>query len=313
MRVVFMGTPEFAAATLRLLVGDDRFKIAAVVTQPDRPQGRGNKLGCSPVKEYALRQNLPVLQPLKARDPEFIGQLKSYEPEVIVVAAYGQILPQEILSLPRFGCLNVHASLLPKYRGAAPIHYAIMRGEKCSGITIMQMDRGLDTGGIIAQKAVSITEEMTMGELQELLQEAGARLLVSVLAALADGQDIQAQPQDDGNSSYAHLLTKETERIDWRQTAQETHNRVRGLNPSPGAYCELADGRKLKIWHTRVASSDGKPAAPGTVAALTKQGFTVACGQGVLEILTVQPAGKKMMSADVFCLGYRLEPGQVLL
>lgn len=311
MRIVFMGTPDFAVDSLAALVESSDHEIVAVITQPDRPKGRGQKVLMTPVKEYALEKNLVVLQPAKIRTPEFIEELKALAPELIVVVAFGQFLPKEILELPKYGCINVHASLLPKYRGAAPIHYAVMNGEKESGVTIMRMDKGMDTGAMLAKVATYIGEDMTMGELHNELKVAGAHLLLEVIRGIEDGT-IKDMPQNDAEATYASLLDKEIEKIEWSKSASEIHNKVRGLNPWPGAYTLLPDGRKLKIWQTRVMTKENAGTKPGTVVAFSKEGFIVACGNGCLEVIEVQPESKKKMPADVYCNGYKMKLGEIL-
>ena len=245
MRIVFMGTPDFAVGTLQALVESGKHEIAAVVTQPDRPKGRGQKMLMTPVKEYALSQGLPVYQPAKVKTPEVIAQLRELRPEIIVVAAFGQLLNQELLALPPLGCVNVHASLLPKYRGAAPIHYAILQGEKESGVTIMQMDIGMDTGDMLSKVIVPIGSEMTMGELHDELKVKGAELLVRTLDELASGA-AKPEKQNETEATYAKLLDRAMEKIDWNNPAAKIHDLVRGFNPAPGAFTRLPDGKNLK-------------------------------------------------------------------
>ena len=233
MRIVFMGTPDFAVGTLQALVESGKHEIAAVVTQPDRPKGRGQKMLMTPVKEYALSQGLPVYQPAKVKTPEVIAQLRELRPEIIVVAAFGQLLNQELLALPPLGCVNVHASLLPKYRGAAPIHYAILQGEKESGVTIMHI--GMDTGDMLSKVIVPIGSEMTMGELHDELKVKGAELLVRTLDELASGA-AKPEKQNETEATYAKLLDRAMEKIDWNNPAAKIHDLVRGFNPAPGAF-----------------------------------------------------------------------------
>lgn len=311
MRIVFMGTPVFAAASLEALAASGRHEIIGVVTQPDRPKGRGKKLLATPVKEYALAQGYVVYQPEKVRTPDFIAVLRALQPELIVVAAFGQLLPQEILTLPKYGCINVHASLLPKYRGAAPIQYAIIKGEKESGVTIMQMDIGMDTGAMLGKAAVPITENMTMGELHDKLMTQGAQLLLQVIGQIEEGTAV-AVPQPENEATYASLLTREMERLDWRRPAQELHDLIRGFNPEPGTYTELPDGRKLKLYGSLLTAKTAN-AEPGTVTELGKKSFFVACGDGrLLEIIEVQPESKKRMPAQVFINGRGVQAGMVL-
>ena len=310
MRIVFMGTPDFAVGSLQALCESGKHEILAVVTQPDRPKGRGNKLLQTPVKEYALEQGLTVYQPQKVKTPEFVELLHELQPELIVVAAFGQFLSKEILELPKYGCINVHASLLPKYRGAAPIQYAIIKGEKESGVTIMQMDIGMDTGAMLDKVVVPIEENTTMGELHDALREQGATLLLEVIDKLAAGTAV-AEPQDNEQATYATLLDRSMEHIDWSKTAQEVHNLIRGFNPAPSTFTKLPNGKSLKIWGSKMTDKSSAAAA-GTVIATGKHSFFVACGEGVLEITEVQPESKKRMPAQVFLNGRGVQEGDLL-
>lgn len=310
MRIVFMGTPDFAVGSLQALCESGKHEILAVVTQPDRPKGRGNKLLQTPVKEYALAQGLTVYQPQKVKTPEFVELLHGLQPELIVVAAFGQFLSKEILELPKYGCINVHASLLPKYRGAAPIQYAIIKGEKESGVTIMQMDIGMDTGAMLDKVVVPIAENTTMGELHDALREQGAALLLQVIDKIATGTAV-AEPQDDAQATYATLLDRSMEHIDWSKTAQEVHNLIRGFNPAPSTFTKLPNGKSLKIWGSKMTDKSSAAAA-GTVIATGKHSFFVACGEGVLEITEVQPESKKRMPAQVFLNGRGVQEGDLL-
>ena len=310
MRIVFMGTPDFAVGSLQALCESGKHAILAVVTQPDRPKGRGNKLLQTPVKEYALAQGLTVYQPQKVKTPEFVELLHELQPELIVVAAFGQFLSKEILELPKYGCINVHASLLPKYRGAAPIQYAIIKGEKESGVTIMQMDIGMDTGAMLDKVVVPIAENTTMGELHDALREQGAALLLQVIDKIATGTAV-AEPQDDAQATYATLLDRSMEHIDWSKTAQEVHNLIRGFNPAPSTFTKLPNGKSLKIWGSKMTDKSSAAAA-GTVIATGKHSFFVACGEGVLEITEVQPESKKRMPAQVFLNGRGVQEGDLL-
>lgn len=310
MRIVFMGTPDFAVGSLQALCESGKHEILAVVTQPDRPKGRGNKLLQTPVKEYALEQGLTVYQPQKVKTPEFVELLHELQPELIVVAAFGQFLSKEILELPKYGCINVHASLLPKYRGAAPIQYAIIKGEKESGVTIMQMDIGMDTGAMLDKVVVPIEENTTMGELHDALREHGAALLLQVIDKIAAGT-AAAEPQDDAQATYATLLDRSMEHIDWSKTAQEVHNLIRGFNPAPSTFTKLPNGKSLKIWGSKMTDKSSAAAA-GTVIATGKHSFFVACGEGVLEITEVQPESKKRMPAQVFLNGRGVQEGDLL-
>ena len=310
MRIVFMGTPDFAVGSLQALCESGKHEILAVVTQPDRPKGRGNKLLQTPVKEYALAQGLTVYQPQKVKTPEFVELLHGLQPELIVVAAFGQFLSKEILELPKYGCINVHASLLPKYRGAAPIQYAIIKGEKESGVTIMQMDIGMDTGAMLDKVVVPIAENTTMGELHDALREQGATLLLEVIDKIATGTAV-AEPQDDAQATYATLLDRSMEHIDWSKTAQEVHNLIRGFNPAPSTFTKLPNGKSLKIWGSKMTGKSSAAAA-GTVIETGKHSFFVACGEGVLEITEVQPESKKRMPAQVFLNGRGVQEGDLL-
>lgn len=310
MRIVFMGTPDFAVGSLQALCESGKHEILAVVTQPDRPKGRGNKLLQTPVKEYALEQGLTVYQPQKVKTPEFVELLHELQPELIVVAAFGQFLSKEILELPKYGCINVHASLLPKYRGAAPIQYAIIKGEKESGVTIMQMDIGMDTGAMLDKVVVPIEENTTMGDLHDALREQGATLLLQVIDKIAAGTAV-AEPQDDAQATYATLLDRSMEHIDWSKTAQEVHNLIRGFNPAPSTFTKLPNGKSLKIWGSKMTDKSSAAAA-GTVIETGKHSFFVACGEGVLEITEVQPESKKRMPAQVFLNGRGVQEGDLL-
>ena len=310
MRIVFMGTPDFAVGSLQALCESGKHEILAVVTQPDRPKGRGNKLLQTPVKEYALAQGLTVYQPQKVKTPEFVELLHELQPELIVVAAFGQFLSKEILELPKYGCINVHASLLPKYRGAAPIQYAIIKGEKESGVTIMQMDIGMDTGAMLDKVVVPIEENTTMGELHYALREQGAALLLQVIDKIAAGTAV-AEPQDNEQATYATLLDRSMEHIDWSKTAQEVNNLIRGFNPAPSTFTKLPNGKGLKIWGSKMTDKNSAAAA-GTVIETGKHSFFVACGEGVLEITEVQPESKKRMPAQVFLNGRGVQEGDLL-
>ena len=303
---MFMGTPDFAVGSLKALLEAGQYHIQAVVTQPDRPKGRGQKMVETPVKTFALQHGLPVFQPLKVKEAEFVQQLKAWQPDFIVVAAFGQFLTQEILDIPTYGCINVHASLLPKYRGAAPIQYAIIKGEKESGVTIMRMEKGMDTGAMYSRVVVPIDAEMNFARLHDELMEKGAELLTDTLPRIAEG--LQPEIQKESEATFATLLTKEMAKIDWNRPAQEVHDRVRGFDPVPGAFTYLPDGKLLKIWETRVTGTRTE-ALPGTVVSVTKKDFSVACRDGELRILTVQPESKKRMPAAVFLNGRGVTAG----
>ena len=310
MRIVFMGTPDFAVGSLKALCECGKHEIVGVITQPDRPKGRGNKMLMTPVKEYALEQGYEVYQPEKVKTPEFVQILRSMQPELIVVAAFGQFLSQEILTMPKYGCINVHASLLPKYRGAAPIQYAIIKGEKESGVTIMQMDIGMDTGAMLDKVVVPIGENTTMGELHDELKEKGAQLLLEVIEKIEAGTAV-AEPQNNDEATYATLLDRSMERIDWTKPAQDVHNLIRGFDPAPSTFTTLPNGKNLKLWCSRMTDKTAD-AKPGTVVEISKCSFFLFCCSGVLEITELQPESKKRMPAQVFINGRGVQLGDVL-
>ncbi|MHB1076210.1 methionyl-tRNA formyltransferase [Thiobacillus sp.] len=301
MRIIFAGTPPFAAAALDALA-DAGHDIALVLTQPDRPAGRGMKLMPSAVKQAALARGLPVSQPPSLKLPEAQAELRAVDADVMVVAAYGLILPQAVLDLPRFGCLNIHASLLPRWRGAAPIQRAILAGDAETGITIMQMDAGLDTGAMLSKTVVSIRDDDTAASLHGVLAEAGASAIV---AALANYATLVPTAQDDAQATYAAKLSKDEAQLDWRQSADALARAVRAYNPAPGAWT-LLDGAPLKVWAAATAPGAGDP---GTVLRSDAEGLVVACGGGALALREIQPAGSKRMSAAAFLAGRPLPPG----
>lgn len=308
-----MGTPEFAVPSLQTLLEYDGVEVVAVVTQPDRPVGRKRVLTPTPVKAEAEKHGLPVLQPERLRSPESVEALSSLQPELIVTAAYGQILPKSVLDLPQLGCINIHASLLPKYRGGAPIHYAVMNGEPVTGVTIMYMAEGLDTGDMISKIEVPIEDQDTTGTMFDKLSMAGARLLKETLPDLLSGQ-VQAVPQNDDEAVYSPNISREQERIDWTKPAMQIWNLVRALHPRPGAFT-LWNGDVLKIWTcAKPDAAESVPGStlPGTVLEASDRGIAVATGQGVLRITELQPAGKKAMDAAAFVRGGQLTPGTVL-
>lgn len=306
MRIVFMGTPDFSVPTLECLIR--KHDVVAAVTQPDRPKGRGKAMQSSPVKMTALAHDIPVYQPVKVRDEAFVSVLKELNPDVIVVVAFGQILPESILNLPRWGCINVHASLLPRYRGAAPIQWAVIDGEKETGVTIMYMDKGLDTGDMIAKASVAIDEKETGESLHDKLAVLGGPLLLKVLDDLEKGIDYR-EKQDDSLSCYAGMLTKDMGRIDWNKDAASIERLVRGLNSWPSAYTYYKD-KTLKIWSADVTPGK-EDAIPGRVIAVDQDSFTVQTGQDALRILEVQLQGKKRMPVKAFLLGNTVEPGML--
>ena len=296
-----MGTPEFSVPCLAKL--NNISDVAAVITQPDKPRGRGKKLTPPPVKEYAIQKNLTVYQPERIKSADFIPVLEKLAPHLIVVVAFGQILPPAILAIPKLGCINVHASLLPRYRGAAPMQWCLINGETMTGVTTMFMDAGLDTGDMLQKAEVSIDPEMTLSELHDILSEKGARLLETTIAALLNGT-LTREKQTDAASNYAPLITKKTGKIDWTKPAGAIHDLVRALDSWPGAYAAF-EGTIYKIWRTRLANPDRK-AAPGEILAMTERGFLVGTGKGILEILEIQAPGKKRMAAADYLHGHPL-------
>lgn len=309
MRIIFMGTAPLACASLEALCRQKSFRVVAVVTQPDRPKGRELQLRFSPVKEVALRERLPLLQPERARNEAFIAELKTHQPEMIVVAAYGQILPPGILEIPRFGCLNVHASLLPKYRGAAPVQWAILHDETETGVTIMKMDAGLDTGDILTQARTPIPPEDNAETLHDRLAKLGAELLVKTIPDYAAGKIIP-RPQPFEGVSYARKITKEDGHLDWSLSARSLWNRVRAFTPWPGAFAFAPAEprpRMLKIWSAQIeAQARGRP---GEVLRADKHGVVVACGEEALRILDLQREGGRRLSAQEFLAGNDLPAG----
>ena len=305
MRVVFMGTPDFSVGTLRELAKAGH-EIAGVISQPDKPKGRGKNLQPTPVKEAAMKLGLPVYQPKKVRDPEFIQVMKELNPDVIVVVAFGQIIPKEILYMPKYGCINVHASLLPAYRGAAPIQWAVINGDKVSGVTTMQMNEGLDTGDMIMKTEVPLAEDETGGSLHDKLAKAGAKLCVETLKALED-KTATWETQGESPTAYAKMLDKKLGDIDWSKSAKAIECLIRGLNPWPSAYTDW-NGKVMKIWEAKVLD-ENTDATPGTVVEVAKDGFFVQTGDGLLKVLVLQIPGKKRMEADAFLRGYQIETG----
>lgn len=308
MRIIFMGTPDFAVGTLEALVQAGH-EVVLAVTQPDKPQGRKQILVAPPVKETAEKLGIPVFQPKRVREPEAIEVLRGYEPELIVVAAFGQILPKELLDMPPYGCINVHASLLPKYRGAAPIQWAILNGDAVTGVTIMRMDVGLDTGDMIAKAKIEISPQDTGGTLFDRLAQTGARLCVETIPSIVDGTAVYT-PQDEQAATKVGQISKKDGLIDFARSAHMIECQIRGLNPWPSAYTHLA-GKTLKIWSAQVSDAH-TDAEPGTVISVEKDRFGVQTGEGVLICLEVQLEGKKRMSAADFLRGNALECGSRL-
>ena len=306
MNIVFMGTPDFAAVSLEALLKSDD-AVVGVVTQPDRPKGRGQILTPSPVKLLAQREKIPLLQPLKMKDPEFLQALAAWKPDLIAVTAFGRILPPAVLSLPPRGCINVHGSLLPKYRGAGPIQWAIINGERETGITTMLMDEGMDTGAMLLQEAIPITDDDTAGTLSPRLAELGGRLLVETIARLKAGT-LVPKPQDSSQATMAPLLKKEDGAIDWTLPARVLANRVRGLAPWPGAYTSVLGGDRWTIWRAQALPGPAtKP--PGVVMEVTSEAIHVATGEGVLALLELQPANSRRMAVAQYVAGHPIAVG----
>ena len=307
MRIVFMGTPDLADASLQKLL-DERFEVVGVFTQPDKPKGRGMELQASPVKQIAAQAGIPVFQPEKMRDGTALRQIQSLEPDILVVVAYGRILPDDILAVPRYGAINVHGSLLPKYRGASPIQWAVLSGEKESGVTIMRMDEGIDTGDIIAQEAIPLSPEETAGTLFEKLAALGARLLCETLPSIENGTAIYTK-QNDREATRTGKIEKEMGRINWKKSAEELERWVRGMSPFPSAFTYL-DGRLLKVWKAEAIEKKAE-GLPGT-AVSERDALLVATGKGTLRIKELQLAGKKRMDAGAFLRGCPVADGTVL-
>ena len=308
MHIVFMGTPDFSVPALEALVKGGHQVIAAV-TQPDKPKGRGKAVLMTPVKEKALEMGIPVYQPVKVREPEFVKTLADLAPDVIVVIAFGQILPKSILEIPRYGCVNIHASLLPKYRGAAPIQWAVIDGEKETGVTTMFMNEGLDTGDMLEKEVVPLDPKETGGSLHDKLSAVGGRLILSTLKGLEDGT-LKGTPQTDEGSCYAKMLKKSLGDIDWTMDGAAIERLIRGLNPWPSAYTSL-HGKTLKIWDADVTDRE-YGVEPGTVAEVSKDQLIIQTGKGSLSVRSLQLEGKKRMDIQDFLRGYSLEKGTVL-
>ena len=308
MKIVFMGTPELAAGVLQALY-DAGHEIAAVVTQPDKPKGRSGVPQMSPVKEYALQKGIEVFQPVRIRRPEAVEKLKEFDAEVFVVAAFGQILSQEILDMPKYGCINVHASLLPAYRGSAPIQWCIINGEEKTGVTIMQMDAGIDTGDMLLKKEVAILPDDNAETLSKKLETAGGEAIVEALALLSQGK-LEAVPQNEAESSYVSMIDKGMGRIDFSRSAVEIDRLIRGLYPWPGTFTSYK-GKTLKIWEA-VPLSEESDGQPGSIERVEKEAVYVNTGKGILKVTQLQLEGKKRMQAKDFLLGCRMEKGDML-
>ena len=310
MKIIFMGTPDFAVPTLKKLY-DSGYEVQAVFTQPDKPKGRGYKLTPPPVKVLAQEHDTTVYQPqsLKKDGEEYVKIINDLAPDCIVVAAYGKMLPKSVLDIPRLGCVNVHGSLLPKYRGAAPIQQAVIDGEKESGVTIMQMGTGLDTGDMISRIVVPLAKDETGGSLFDKLAQAGAELLVQTLPSIFDGTATREKQPEESPTPYAAMISKKMGLLDFSKNAEELERLVRGLDPWPSAFTFI-NGKTLKVWKSSVLEKQAQE-APGTVIAADKGGIQVACGQKVLVLHEVQLEGKKRMEADAFLRGYQLKPGDM--
>lgn len=319
LRVIFMGTPDFAVPTLQALI-DGPHKVVGVFCQPDKQKGRGKKVQMPLVKECALAADVPVYQPATLRDEESEALLHSLAPDVVVVVAYGKILPPWLIRLPKYGCINVHASLLPKYRGAAPIHWAILNGDTETGVTIMQMNDGLDTGDMLEVIPIGIKPDETTGELFDRIAPMGGEVINEVLAKAIAGT-LQPVKQDDTLATYANKITKDMGALDWNRSAEELANQIRGLSPAPGCFTFLDDGKRIKVWQANVVKDttllsnllpNVATTMPGTIVAVTEKSFFVTTGSGVLEIVEVQPDNKKRMNAGDFCRGHQVKAGLTL-
>lgn len=316
MKVIFMGTPDFSVGTLNALK-EAGHEIVLAVTQPDKPKGRGGKMQVTPVKEAAEAHKIPVFQPKKVRTPECVEELRKYKADIMVVIAFGQILPKEILEMTPYGCVNVHASLLPKYRGAAPIQWAVINGEKVSGVTTMQMDEGLDTGDMLLRTEVVLDEKETGESLHDKLARAGAKLCVETLKALEEGT-VTPKKQGESPTEYARMLDKSLGNIDWSKPAVSIERLIRGLNSWPSAYTDW-NGKVMKLWAAEVCAasadellSDCESIAPGTIVKVERDGFYVQTGDGLLKVTELQIPGKKKMDAAAFLRGYKLQAGEML-
>ena len=308
MRIIFMGTPDFSVGTLEALV-EAGHEVVLAVTQPDKPKGRGKEMQFTPVKECAIKYDIPVYQPRRIREPECVEELRAYNADVMVVVAFGQILPKEILEMTPYGCINVHASLIPKYRGAAPIQWSILDGETVTGVTTMQMNEGLDTGDMLLKAEIEIEEKETGGTLHDKLANIGATLCVETLKGLEAGT-ITPIPQGDSPTAYARMLDKQLGKIDWNKKAVEIERLIRGLSPWPSAYTNWNE-KVMKIWDAKVDSGTTS-FAPGTITKVEKDAFYVQTGEGSLKILELQIPGKKRMDAGAFMRGYQVKESEML-
>lgn len=308
MKIVFMGTPEFAVPCLQKII-DEGHEVVAVVTQPDKPKGRGKKLAMPPVKELALKYDIPVYQPLKAREESFVYTLKEMNPELIVVVAFGQILPKSILDIPKYGCVNVHASLLPRYRGAAPLNWVIINGEEKTGVTTMYMDEGLDTGDMILKSEIPLDDEITAGELHDKMMIDGAKVLKETIDLIEKGE-APREKQSNEDTCYSPIMNKSLGNIDWKKSAIDIHNLVRGINPWPSAYTTY-EGQTMKIWKTKVIDKNSDK-DPGTIISVDKEGINVSTSEGILQIKEIQMAGKKRMEVPEYIKGNNINTDIIL-
>ncbi|MFV0362779.1 MAG: methionyl-tRNA formyltransferase [Suipraeoptans sp.] len=308
MKVIFMGTPEFSVGTLQAII-EAGHEVVLCVTQPDKPKGRGKEMTYTPVKEEALKHGIPIFQPFKIREEKSISELEKYEADVCVVVAFGQIIPKEVLEMTRYGCINVHASLLPKYRGAAPIQWAIIDGESATGVTTMQMDEGLDTGDMLLKTVVPISSTETSGTLHDKLSDAGAKLLIKTLEDIKNG-NVKPEKQGETTTEYAAMIHKSMGNINWNDDATKIERLIRAMSPWPSAYTNWHE-RVIKIWEANVIEKN-TDALQGTVIRVDKNSFSVQTGEGTLEIKSVQLPGKKRVDADAFLRGHKLVTGTVL-
>ena len=309
MRIIFMGTPDFSVPTLEALVASEH-EVAAVVTQPDKPKGRGKEIHMSPVKECALKHNIPVYQPVRARDEAFVEEMRTLKPDAMVVIAFGQILPKSLLDLPKYGCVNIHASLLPKYRGAAPIQWAVINGDEETGITTMMMDVEMDTGDMLEKTVVKLNPDETGGSLFDRLSLLGGDLILSTLSKLEKGE-ITPQPQDHAQATYEKKISKSMGDIDWTMDAVSIERLVRGLNPWPSAFTRW-NGKMLKIWEAKVLPDLETKAPCGSVISASDEGLKIQTGNGVLCVTSLQLEGKKRMDTAAFLRGYQVESGFIM-
>lgn len=316
MRIVFMGSAELACTPLEAILSSAENEVVCVVTQPDRRRGRSLKVASCPVRSLALARGLPTFAPERIKAPESVERIRSLRPDLVVVVAYGQILPADVLSVPQHGCINLHTSLLPEYRGAAPIQWAIARGESVTGATVMYMDEGMDTGDIICQRSLAIGPSETAGDLHDRLSGVGSELLIEAMASIRS-ESVTRMPQDNALATYAPLLKKADGRLDWLGSAEELSNRIRGFNPWPSCFCEVpsppAGDGGTSLLKVHRASYEAGTGTPGEVLAIQGDGPLVACGEGALRLLEVQPAGSRRMDGAAYIRGHRLAVGQRFL